>query len=69
MLDRFVPALDDLRVRYLTPDARTDVMLVSLGMAMRLAAPAIGIVPTFAAGTRLDFTQTIEPTPRCTIMT
>lgn len=65
VLDRFLPVLEDLRVRYLTPDARTDVVLVSHGMAMRLAAGAIGGVPTaFAAGTRLDFTQTIELTPR-----
>ncbi|MFF2393141.1 histidine phosphatase family protein [Nocardia sp. NPDC058114] len=65
VLDRFLPVLEDLRTRYLTPGAGTDVVLVSHGMAMRLAAGAIGGVPrAFAASTRLDFTQTIELTPR-----
>ncbi|MGW6421639.1 histidine phosphatase family protein [Nocardia sp. NPDC055053] len=65
VLERFSAALEDLRVRCLSPDEPAEVVLVSHGMAMRLVAGAVGGVPTsFAAGHRLDFTETIELVPR-----
>ncbi|MEV0685473.1 histidine phosphatase family protein [Nocardia sp. NPDC050378] len=65
VLDRYLPVLEELRARHLPAGGGTDVIVVSHGMAMRLAAGAITEVPTaFAARTRLDFTHTIELVPR-----
>jgi probable phosphoglycerate mutase len=66
VLDRYLPALEQLRVTYLTPDAGGgDILLVSHGAAMRLAGMALGgLAPPFTTHNHLDNTETIELVPR-----
>ncbi|NKY85544.1 histidine phosphatase family protein [Nocardia veterana] len=65
VLARYLPVLDDLRDRYLTSGADSrDVLLVSHGAAMRLAARELtGVAPPFTTNNHLDNTETIELVP------
>lgn len=67
VLDRYLLVLEHLRLTYLTPgDLREegDILLVSHGAAMRLAARALGdVAPPFATNNHLDNTETIELVP------
>ncbi|MBF6328628.1 histidine phosphatase family protein [Nocardia transvalensis] len=66
VLDRYLPVLDELRATYLTTDDEPgDILLISHGAAMRLAARAIGgVAPPFTTNNHLDNTETIELVPR-----
>ncbi|WP_039794225.1 histidine phosphatase family protein [Nocardia araoensis] len=66
VLDRFLPAIRELRNTYLTPDddAHGDVMVVSHGAAMRLVGRTLADVrPPFTTNNHLDNTETIELVP------
>ncbi|MEV6256083.1 histidine phosphatase family protein [Nocardia sp. NPDC051911] len=66
VLDRFLPAIEELRNTYLTPDvaAPGDVMVVSHGAAMRLVGRTLSDVrPPFTTNNHLDNTETIELVP------
>ncbi|WP_327111368.1 histidine phosphatase family protein [Nocardia sp. NBC_01730] len=62
VLDRFLPAIVQLRETYLTPESGDgDVLLVSHGAAMRLVGRALtGVQPPFTTNNHLDNTETIE---------
>ncbi|AXK87047.1 histidine phosphatase family protein [Nocardia farcinica] len=66
VLDRFLPVIEDLRQRFLDPEANTgDVLLVNHGAAMRLVARTLtGVGPPFTTNNHLDNTETIELVPR-----
>ncbi|MGQ4618322.1 histidine phosphatase family protein [Nocardia sp. R7R-8] len=66
VLDRFLPAIEELRNTYLTSDddAHGDVMVVSHGAAMRLVGRTLADVrPPFTTNNHLDNTETIELVP------
>ncbi|MBF6295943.1 histidine phosphatase family protein [Nocardia amamiensis] len=65
VLDRFLPAIAQLRATYLTPnDGAGDVMVVSHGAAMRLVGRTLaGVQPPFTTNNHLDNTETIELVP------
>ncbi|MFI5714957.1 histidine phosphatase family protein [Nocardia sp. NPDC051750] len=59
VLDRFLPAIADLRAEYL--DGAGDVLLVTHGAAMRLVGRELaGVAPPFTTNNHLDNTETIE---------
>ncbi|MEE4023976.1 histidine phosphatase family protein [Gordonia sp. PKS22-38] len=59
--DRYLPVIEDLRSRHLQGTDQRDVYVVSHGAAIRLiAARLAGVDPSFAAGTHLRNTGTIE---------
>ncbi|MEE3852277.1 histidine phosphatase family protein [Gordonia sp. LSe1-13] len=59
--DRYLPVIEDLRGRHLQGADQRDVYVVSHGAAIRLiAARLAGVDPSFAAGTHLRNTGTIE---------
>ncbi|MFI5778529.1 histidine phosphatase family protein [Nocardia sp. NPDC051570] len=65
VLDRYLPVLEQLRDTYLSNDVNGDILLVSHGAAMRLAARAMsGVAPPFTTNNHLDNTETIELAPR-----
>ncbi|WP_028475995.1 histidine phosphatase family protein [Nocardia sp. CNY236] len=65
VLDRFVPALTELRDTYLTADGVDgDIVVVSHGAAMRLVGRELaGVQPPFTTNNHLDNTETIELVP------
>ncbi|GAA5047056.1 histidine phosphatase family protein [Nocardia callitridis] len=71
VLARFLPAIEQLRQRYLTPEAIAaqsnpgDVLLVNHGAAIRLVTRnlADGVTPPFTTDNRLDNTETVELVP------
>ncbi|MGQ4598813.1 histidine phosphatase family protein [Nocardia sp. R6R-6] len=65
VLDRFLPAIAELRATYLThQDGAGDVMVVSHGAAMRLVGRTLADVrPPFTTNNHLDNTETIELVP------
>ncbi|BDT93223.1 putative phosphoglycerate mutase [Nocardia sputorum] len=66
VLDRFLPAIAELRNTYLTSDddEHGDVMVVSHGAAMRLVGRTLADVrPPFTTNNHLDNTETIELVP------
>ncbi|MFR9752719.1 histidine phosphatase family protein [Nocardia sp. 004] len=65
VLDRFLPAIAELRETYLSPDgAEGDVVLVSHGAAMRLIGRQLtDVQPPFTTNNHLDNTETIELVP------
>ncbi|MCM6776890.1 histidine phosphatase family protein [Nocardia sp. CDC159] len=65
VLKRYLPVLERIRDDYLTSGEGGDILLVSHGAAMRLAARAIsGVAPPFTTNNHLDNTETIELAPR-----
>ncbi len=65
VLARYLPVLEQLRDAYLTDGEAGDILLVSHGAAMRLAAAAIsGVAAPFTTNNHLDNTETIELAPR-----
>ncbi|WP_280468545.1 histidine phosphatase family protein [Nocardia cyriacigeorgica] len=65
VLDRFLPAITDLRDGYLAGADAGDVLLVNHGAAMRLVARTLtGVAPPFTIDNHLDNTETIELAPR-----
>lgn len=66
VLDRYLPALENIRTRYLSTGTEPgDILLVSHGAAMRLVARVIAdIALPFATNNHLDNTETIELAPR-----
>ncbi|BCZ22216.1 histidine phosphatase family protein [Mycobacterium senriense] len=65
VLDRYVPVLTDLRLRYLDDhDFHGDIVLVSHGAAIRLAAAVLaGVEADFALDHHLDNAQSVALTP------
>ena len=65
VLDRYVPVLDDLRMRYLDDDAwREDIVVVSHGAAIRLVAAVLaGIDSRFAIENHLANTESVVLAP------
>jgi broad specificity phosphatase PhoE len=65
VLDRYVPVLTDLRMRYLDDhDFNGDIVVVSHGAAIRLAAAVLaGVEADFALDNHLDNTQSVVLTP------
>ncbi|TRW88907.1 histidine phosphatase family protein [Mycolicibacterium sp. 018/SC-01/001] len=65
VLDRYVPVLDDLRMRYLDDDAwGGDIVVVSHGAAIRLVAAVLaGVDSTFAIDHHLANTETVVLAP------
>ncbi|MBX7448613.1 histidine phosphatase family protein [Mycolicibacterium sp. 3033] len=65
VLDRYVPVLDDLRMRYLDDDAwHRDIVVVSHGAAIRLVAALLaGVDSTFALDHHLANTETVVLAP------
>ena len=65
VLDRYVPVLTDLRLRYLdNHDFHGDIVLVSHGAAIRLAAAVLaGVEADFALDNHLDNTESVALTP------
>lgn len=65
VLDRYVPVLDDLRMRYLDDDAwRSDIIVVSHGAAIRLVAAVLaGVDGAFAIDHHLANTETVVLAP------
>ncbi|MGV9674474.1 histidine phosphatase family protein [Nocardia sp. NPDC003482] len=65
VLDRYLPVLEELRDTYLRDGEAGDILLVSHGAAMRLAARVLsGVAPPFTTNNHLDNTETIELAPR-----
>ncbi|MGH3970220.1 MAG: histidine phosphatase family protein, partial [Mycobacterium sp.] len=65
VLDRYVPVLADLRLRYLDDhDFHGDIVVVSHGAAIRLAAAVLaGVEADFALDNHLDNTESVALTP------
>lgn len=65
VLDRYVPVLTDLRLRYLDDDDfHGDIVVVSHGAAIRLAAAVLaGVEADFALDNHLDNTESVALTP------
>lgn len=65
VLDRYVPVLTDLRLRYLDDhDFHGDIVVVSHGAAIRLAAAVLaGVEADFALDNHLDNAQSVALTP------
>jgi probable phosphoglycerate mutase len=65
VLDRYVPVLTELRLRYLdNHDFHGDIVLVSHGAAIRLAAAVLaGVDANFALDNHLDNTESVALTP------
>lgn len=65
VLDRYVPVLDDLRMRYLDDDAwRSDIIVVSHGAAIRLVAAVLtGVDSAFAIDNHLANTEAVVLAP------
>lgn len=64
VLDRFLPAINELRDGYLFDADAGDVLLVNHGAAMRLVARTLtGVAPPFTIDNHLDNTETIELAP------
>lgn len=65
VLDRYLPVLADLRMRYLDDhDFSGDIVVVSHGAAIRLAAAVLaGVEADFALDNHLDNTQSVILTP------
>lgn len=65
VLDRYLPVLTDLRVRYLDSDEWTgDIIVVSHGAAIRLASAVLaGVDGTFALNNHLDNAQSVVLAP------
>ncbi|OBB89777.1 histidine phosphatase family protein [Mycobacterium sp. 852002-40037_SCH5390672] len=65
VLQRYVPVLTDLRLRYLDDhDFRGDIVVVSHGAAIRLAAAVLaGVEADFALDNHLDNTESVALTP------
>lgn len=66
VLERFLPAVAELRETYLSADGDDgDVLLVTHGAAMRLVGRTLaGVAPPFTTNNHLDNTETIELVPR-----
>ncbi|MET8796214.1 histidine phosphatase family protein [Nocardia sp. NPDC004568] len=65
VLDRFVPAITELRTEFLDGSDSGDVLVVSHGAAMRLVGRFLaGVAPPFTTNNHLDNTETIELVPR-----
>ncbi len=65
VLARFLPVVEDLRVKYLTDGSEGDILVVSHGAAMRLVSRNLsGVAPPFTTNNHLDNTETIELVPR-----
>jgi len=65
VLDRYVPVLTDLRMRYLDDDDWSgDIVVVSHGAAIRLAAAVLaGVDANFALDSHLDNAESVVLTP------
>ena len=65
VLERYLPVLSDLRVRYLDdPDWRQDIVVVSHGAAIRLAAGVLaGVESSFVLDHHLANTEAVAMTP------
>jgi probable phosphoglycerate mutase len=65
VLDRYLPVLTDLRMRYLDDhDFTGDIVVVSHGAAIRLAGAVLaGVEADFALDNHLDNTQSVVLTP------
>ena len=65
VLDRYVPVLTDLRMRYLDyDDWNGDIVVVSHGAAIRLAAAVLaGVDANFALDSHLDNTESVVLAP------
>ncbi|CAM4388828.1 2,3-bisphosphoglycerate-dependent phosphoglycerate mutase [Mycobacterium basiliense] len=65
VLDRYVPVLTDLRMRYLdNDDWDTDIVVVSHGAAIRLASAVLaGVDGNFALDNHLDNAESVVLTP------
>ena len=65
VLDRYVPVLTDLRMRFLDYDDWTgDIVVVSHGAAIRLAAAVLaGVQASFVLDKHLDNTESVVLTP------
>ncbi len=65
VLERYVPVLTDLRLRYLDDhDFHGDIVVVSHGAAIRLAAAVLaGVEADFALDHHLDNTESVALTP------
>jgi broad specificity phosphatase PhoE len=65
VLDRYVPVLTDLRMRYLDDDDWTgDIVVVSHGAAIRLASAVLaGVEASFALDKHLDNAESVVLTP------
>ena len=65
VLDRYVPVLTDLRMRYLDDDRwEGDIVVVSHGAAIRLAAAVLaGVDGTFVLDNTLDNAESVVLTP------
>ncbi|OMC23701.1 histidine phosphatase family protein [Mycobacterium colombiense] len=65
VLDRYLPVLTDLRLRYLDDhDFHGDIVLVSHGAAIRLAAAVLaGVEADFALDNHLNNTESVALTP------
>ncbi len=65
VLDRYVPVLTQLRMRYLDDDAwRSDIVVVSHGAAIRLTAATLaGVDPGFALEHHLGNAESVVLTP------
>jgi broad specificity phosphatase PhoE len=65
VLDRYVPVLTDLRMRYLDDDNwKGDIVIVSHGAAIRLASAVLaGVDGNFAADQHLDNTEAVVLAP------
>ena len=65
VLDRYVPVLTDLRLRYLDDhDWTGDIVVVSHGAAIRLAAAVLaGVDATFALDNHLDNAESVVLAP------
>ncbi|MBF6350040.1 MULTISPECIES: histidine phosphatase family protein [Nocardia] len=61
VLDRFLPAIADLRAEFLEDGTGGDVLVVTHGAAMRLVGRELaGVAPPFTTNNHLDNTETIE---------
>ncbi len=65
VLDRYVPVLTDLRMRFLDDDDWTgDIVVVSHGAAIRLASAVLaGVESSFALDNHLDNAESVVLTP------
>ncbi|BBC68922.1 hypothetical protein MMRN_58180 [Mycobacterium marinum] len=65
VLARYVPVLNDLRMRYLDDEDRTgDLVVVSHGAAIRLAGAVLaGVDANFALDNHLDNAESVVLTP------
>jgi broad specificity phosphatase PhoE len=65
VLDRYVPVLTDLRMRYLDDDDFAgDIIVVSHGAAIRLASAVLaGVDPSFALDNHLENAQSVVLSP------